>query len=71
MPVATNMTANAEGGGSIPAMWIPCVVFAHAFAAFFFMRMVVVMYPKAWADIQHRLCCMGKAAPAATAAGKE
>jgi hypothetical protein len=69
--MATNMTANAEGGGAIPEMWIPCVLFAHAFAAFFFMRMVVVMYPKAWADIQRRLCCRGKATSTTTAAGEQ
>jgi hypothetical protein len=38
-------------------MWIPCVVFAHVFAGYFMARMLVVMFPKAWADFKRKICC--------------
>jgi ABC-type multidrug transport system ATPase subunit len=40
-------------------MWIPCVVFAHAFAGYFLLGMAIVMYPRAWAGIKRRLLCRG------------
>jgi hypothetical protein len=47
----------APEGGTIHAMWIPCVVFAHVFAGYFMLRMLLVMFPKAWAHFKHKICC--------------
>ena len=62
---APNATAGLDlvqpsEGGSIHAMWIPCVVFAHVFAGWFLARMLLVMYPKAGADLRARLARGGK-----------
>lgn len=34
--------------GTIYGMWIPCVVFAHVFAAYFLLRVLLMMYPNLW-----------------------
>lgn len=65
--MSSNTTAevmDARNGGSIHAMWIPCVVFAHIFAFGFLLRMVSVMYPSAWAKFQRGLLGKGKRASA-------
>jgi hypothetical protein len=46
--------ANTEHKGMIVAMWVPCVVFAHVFAAFFLLRTFAILYPKAWADFTRK-----------------
>ncbi|KAF8067234.1 ctr9 [Scenedesmus sp. PABB004] len=51
---------SSEPGGVIHAMWIPCVVFAHVFAAFFLARMFAVMYPRAWASATRALTGRGR-----------
>jgi hypothetical protein len=33
------------------------MVFAHVFAGYFMARMLVVMFPKAWADFKRKICC--------------
>lgn len=40
--------------GPIHAMWIPCVVFAHAFAAFWLVRLFVMLNPGVWGGIKAR-----------------
>ncbi|WIA12817.1 hypothetical protein OEZ85_006447 [Tetradesmus obliquus] len=57
--MAANATASvlAPHGGTIHAMWIPCVVFAHVFAGYFMLRMLLVMFPKATADFKRKFCC--------------
>ena len=57
--VSLNSTMTASEGGVIHQMWIPCVVFAHAFAGYFLLGMLIVMYPKAWADLKRKLFCRG------------
>lgn len=59
--VSFNSTLAPSDGGAIHAMWVPCVVFAHAFAGYFLLTMVIVMYPKAWADVKRRMLCRSKA----------
>jgi hypothetical protein len=46
-------------GGVIHSMWVPCVVFAHLFAAYFLARMLAVMYPRAWNSMKRRLLNRG------------
>lgn len=55
----TSMSMAPSDGGVLHQMWIPCVVFAHMFAGYFLLRMLTVMYPKAWADIKRKLFCRG------------
>lgn len=40
--------------GAMWAMWVPCVVFAHLFAAYFMVRTFALVYPKAWHNISRR-----------------
>eukprot|EP00878_Enallax_costatus_P000100 GHUV01000134.1.p1 GENE.GHUV01000134.1~~GHUV01000134.1.p1 ORF type:complete len:870 (+),score=236.10 GHUV01000134.1:1054-3663(+) len=74
--VSLNSTMTASEGGVIHQMWIPCVVFAHAFAGYFLLGMLIVMYPKAWADLKRKLFCRGTSkdqhvhSPKATAPAK-
>jgi hypothetical protein len=57
---ATEGVLDASYGGSIPIMWIPCVVFAHLFAFSFLFSMFRVTHPAAWDTAKRRLLCRGK-----------
>lgn len=61
--MSSNATADVldpQYGGSIPVMWIPCVVFAHLFAFSFLLSMFRVTHPAAWDTAKRRLLCKGK-----------
>jgi hypothetical protein len=53
---AANVTVVEPGsGGAMPVMWVPCVVFAHLFAAYFLLGMLSVMYPSTWQQAKARI----------------
>lgn len=70
-PGSMSSNATAAGitdpayGGSIPMMWIPCVVFAHLFAFSFLVSMWKVSHPQMWENIKRALLCRGRQRPSA------